>query len=106
MENIVKGTSKTIGFVLEIISGKWVLSGLAIQHIPYMFFKIFESYLLLDMALIQICVVVSPDSAATIQQFLTSAPGDKQLGTFFTQLITKKELDIEAFKALSGAFDL
>lgn len=54
-------------FTHEVLSGKWVMSGMYINHLAGLLYKIYEQYLLLILGLFQLLISVSPEPAKTIE---------------------------------------
>jgi hypothetical protein len=67
---ILRPLAKAWAFTHEILSGKWVMSGLYINQLPTLLYGVFEYYLLLSLGLFQILISVSPEPHKTIELIL------------------------------------
>ena len=58
------------GFNHEILSGKWVMSGLYISQMPRMLYGVTEYYLLMQMSLFQILILAAPQPSKLIDEMI------------------------------------
>jgi hypothetical protein len=61
---------RQLAFCHEVLSGKWVMSGLYINQIPRMLYGVFEYYLLLEVGLVQMLIVSAPNPSKVIDEII------------------------------------
>eukprot|EP00347_Sterkiella_histriomuscorum_P017752 403348132 len=89
----------------QILSGKWVMSGLYINQLPRLIYMVFEYYLLLEMGLFQLLIAVSPEPEQTINNILQTFELDSWMKTLYQNICTKS-LSADAFKQFKPVFDV
>lgn len=78
--------ARSWSFTHEILSGKWVMSGMFINHLPKLLYSVYEYYLLLSLGLIQMLVAVSPDPRATVEGLIGAFIRDSWMKTLHEKL--------------------
>ncbi len=95
-------------FSHEILSGKWVMSGLYITHLGKLMYSVFENYLLMHLGLFQLLVAVSPEPAKTVELISQTFNSDSWMSIFVSKLhagglsctVQQLEKDFEKFKPI------
>lgn len=99
---IIKPAALSWVFCHEILSGKWVMSGLVINQFPRLLYAVSEYYLLLSLSLFQILIAVSPEPSKTIDILLSIYNIDKWMKLLSAKLMTNSLVkgDFDQFKPL------
>ena len=86
-ETIIKPLARAWAFTHEVLSGKWIMSGIYIGHLPKLLYQIFEYYLLLNVGLFQILVAVSPDPSKTVDLIIGAFTSDSWMRILHDKLL-------------------
>lgn len=66
VEIVIRPVARSWAFTHEVMSGKWVMSGLYINQIPKVFYSVYDYYLLLSLGLFQTLLAISPEPHRTL----------------------------------------
>ena len=88
VETIIKPLARAWAFAHEIFSGKWVMSGMFINHLPKLLYSVTEYYLLLNLGLFQMLLAVSPEPSNTIDFIIGAFTCDNWMRTLHERLLS------------------
>ena len=95
---IIRPLAASWAFSHEILSGKWVMSGIYINQLPKILYSVYAYYVLLKLSLMQILLVISPEPFKTLDCILGAFQSDTWMKTFNLKCI-RGELNVSNLEA-------
>ncbi|CDW74007.1 zinc finger family protein [Stylonychia lemnae] len=99
---IIRPLSRQWSFNHEVLSGKFVMCGLFINHLPKLLYSIYEQYLMLIMGLFQTLIVISPKPQMIINMIIQAFEINPWLKTLHFQVLHQNlnKQEFEKFKPI------